>query len=101
MTLAATTCIGAKAVALRGAQVRSREGVKAPDGVDALAAALLAELGDAGRVEALLGGANAAPLPATAPALRRCGRWHALALLSARRGDAAGALRVWQARPCG
>jgi hypothetical protein len=93
-------CVAVWAFVFCGAQVRSRKGVAAPDGVDALAAALLAELGDAGRVEALLGGANAAPLPAAAPALRRCGRWHALALLSARRGDPAGALRIWQARPC-
>lgn len=79
-------------------QVRSRAGVAVPDGVDALAAVLLAELGAAGRLEALLAGPNAAPLAAVAGALRACGRWHALALLSARRGDAEGALRVWQAR---
>ena len=70
----------------------------APDGVDALAAVLLAELGAAGGLEALLAAPNAAPLAAVAGALRRCGRWHALALLSAQRGDADGALRVWQAR---
>ncbi|KAK9839815.1 hypothetical protein WJX81_003522 [Elliptochloris bilobata] len=77
-------------------EVRERPGVEALDGVDALAATLLAEQGAAGRLEGLLAAPNAAPLAAVACALRRCGRWHALALLSARRGDVEGALRLWQ-----
>ena len=79
-------------------QVRRREGVEAPAGVDTLAAHLLAVLGNTAKLEELVTGSNAVSLAAVTPVLQEHGQWHALARLTAASGKVEDALAIWKVR---
>lgn len=89
---------GTAAVAAYLLRARARPGVALLAAVDTLVLQLLAEVNDGGALEAFVVQENAADGAEAAAALEGAGRWHALALLRAARGEGEAALRIWQVR---
>jgi len=77
-------------------RARSRPGVALPAAVDTLLLHLLADVGDAAALEALVTRPNAVDRSNALAALKAAGRWHAAALLTSCGGDPEAALVIWQ-----
>lgn len=90
--------MAAVAAYLQRARLRLGDGVVMAAAVDLLLLRLLAELGDAAALEALVARPQRADFEAAAEALRVAGRWHALALLQSCAGRHTDALETWRVR---
>lgn len=87
---------GKAAAAAYLGRARAREGVVMGAAVDTLLLRLLADVGDAAALEALVTRRHLAEPGDAAAALRGAGRWHALALMMSCGGRGEEALRVWK-----